>query len=270
MSSSKVFRTDPHFTPIPLVRRSIAVPPREEPTIMVQEVAVPDPEPLAQETAMPVAEEPILPEPAPDPIPEPVPEPEPPIDLDAIRQEAYNQGMADQSARLQAEIEHAVLAFGEACQKIDQQRQRLLDHSRGDLINLIIGLSKKIVGQELVTQRNIIATTLQTALEEAIASEEYYVTLHPDDLAVAEAKVPALIASIRGLERIVFKTDSTLTRGGCLLESANCTVDATIEGQLASIEELLHERPELIPLSTEDQLSSQSLTADDAQDGHHS
>ena len=68
----------------------------------------------------------------------------------------------------------------------------------------------------------------------------------------------------------MFKTDSTLTRGGCLLESANCTVDATIEGQLASIEELLHERPELIPLSTEDQLSSQPLTADDAQDGHHS
>ena len=72
-------------------------------------------------------------------------------------------------------------------------------------------------------------------------------TVHPDDLAVAEAKAPELIAAVRGLERIVFKTDPTLTRGGCLLESATCSVDATVETQLDSLREFLGEQPTLLP-----------------------
>jgi flagellar assembly protein FliH len=179
------------------------------------------------------------PAPRPSKAQPPMPEPAPQVDLSAIKKEAYNQGMKDQAAQLQAKFQQATKAFADACQKIDSQRKQQLLQSRGEIINLIITLSKKILGQELSLPRNSIATTLQTALEQAIESEEYYVTLNPDDLAFAEEKVPDLIASIRGLERIVFKTDKSMTRGGCLLESAFCSVDATIETQMETMREYL-------------------------------
>ena len=115
------------------------------------------------------------------------------------------------------------------------------------MINLIIAVTRKIIGQELATPRNLIATTLQTALENAIDSEEYYVTLHPDDLAFAEQQAPEIISSIRGLERLVFKTNSSISRGGCLLESAVCSADATIETQIESLREFLEEQPTALP-----------------------
>lgn len=244
MSSSKVFREDPHFTPISLVRRSIDLPIEETRPAEVPPTEAPSPAPV------PPPETPLVVEecaPAP-----PVPPPQPEIDLEAIRQEAYNQGVADQVARFQIELEHTLLAFDQACRKIDKLRRQILDHSRGDLVNLIIALTEKILGQELATPRNIIASTLQTAMEQAIESEEYYVTLHPDDLAFAEAKRPELISAIRGLERIIFKTDATITRGGCLLESAACTVDASIEGQLESVKTLMLEQPDLLPVAAGD------------------
>lgn len=240
MSSSKVFREDPLFTPTSLVRRTIAAVRREPEPRTAQ--APPSP---AHHTGPPAPPE-VPPE------PQAVPEPAPPIDLEAIRQEAYNQGMSDLAARMQLEFQQTIAAFADACQKIDKQRQTMLRHSRSDLINLIIVLSEKIIGQELATPRNIIAATLRTALEQAIDSEEYYVTLHPDDLALAEAEVPEMIAAIRGLERIVFKTDPGMTRGGCLLESATCTVDASIETRLASMRELLEEQPILPPMGDPD------------------
>jgi flagellar assembly protein FliH len=93
---------------------------------------------------------------------------------------------------------------GRSLSEIDNIRKELLQQGRGEIVNLIITL-KKVIAQELTTPRNIIAATLENALEQAIASEEFYVSLHPDDLAFAEEKAPEIIAAIRGLDRIVFE-----------------------------------------------------------------
>jgi len=233
MSSSKIFKEDIHFTPIPLVQRTLAGPAKSAPSGHGQ-----SPVPVASAEAAPAVKKN-------EPPPQPAPAPEPKIDLEAVRQEAYNRGAADQAAQAQTELEAAVSAFTAACRAIDGQRRKMLDHSRGDMITLVIALTEKIVRQELASPRNVIAAALQAALEQAIDSEEHYVTLHPDDLAVAEAKAPELIAAVRGLERIVFRTDAGMTRGGCLLESAACTVDASIEGQLTGVRDFLEAQPDL-------------------------
>ena len=257
MSSSKVFKKDPHFTATPLVRRNIA-PARKE----SQPHSTDDTHRSSPDSTNPSAGEEYRAVP-PVPQAETEADTEAPIDIEAIRLDAYNQGKADLAAQFQMEFQHTIAAFAEGCQKIDIQRKQLLQQSRGDLINLIILLSEKILGQELATPRNIIASTLQSALEQAIESEEYYLTIHPEDLAFAEAKVPEVIAAIRGLERIVFKTDGSMARGGCLLESSNCTVDATIETQLASMKEFLADQPIFLPVSDINETASILRTTDE-------
>ncbi len=246
MSSSKVFKQDPHFTPTPLVQRSIDLP---EKKAKPAATSIPShhlnkPEPLPETKISPSLNSlPAAAEPEPAPPVNQVPA----IDIEAIRKEGYDQGMADLRTQLQSEFQQTMAAFALSCQQIDSQRQKLLQGNRGDIINLIITMSKKILGQELATPRNIIATTLQNALEQAIESEEFYVTLHPDDLHFAEEKAPELIAAIRGLKHLVFKTDVSITRGGALLESTVCSVDATIETQLESLKEHLDEHPDFFP-----------------------
>lgn len=241
MSSSRVFKQDPLFTPTPLVQHNIVIPAREI-SPPVEEPPPAPPQSVPEPQAPPQAEE-VLPAPAPMPA----------IDIEAIRQEGYNQGICDAKAQQQAQIQQAVSAFAEACQKIDTHRQEMMHRSHGDTINLIISLIQKILGKELSMSRSVIATTLQNALNQAIESEEYYVTLHPDDLAFAEEKAPELIASVRGLERLFFKTDDNLTRGGCVLESTSCSVDASIDAQLQNIKEFLEEQRAAIPGTDSDE-----------------
>jgi len=231
MSSSRIFKKDALFTPMPLVQSTIAAPGNKTKTSG------------NGSTPSPASAPPTPPQPRRD-----EPKPAPPIDIEAIKQEAYDRGKKDTAAQYHAEFQQAIKAFAEACQKIDGHRKMLLKQNRGDIINLVIDLSKKVLGQELATPRNIIATILQGAIEQAIECEEYYVTVHPDDLTFAEEKAPELIASIRGLERIVFKTDPAITKGGCLLESTACSVDATIETQLESMKEFLEEQSDVLPV----------------------
>lgn len=243
MSSSKVFKGDTQFTPLSLIREAIEPPVRKsrQPALTPAPAApsnksVPDAtQSLATETAS-----------SPAPVAEPAPPPQPQIDIEAIRQEAFQQGAADLAHRLQSEFTQTINAFAHACQKVDELHQQRLANGTGHLVNLVMALTEKIVGQELATPRHIIADTLHTALEQAISSEEFQVTLHPDDLSFAEARTPELIAAIRGLQQLSFKTDADMLRGGCRLESVGCTVDATIEGQLAATRDYLQEHPELV------------------------
>lgn len=280
MSSSKVFKEDTLFTPLSLVRQHIDPPKKitEEPDLepepvlqadlqdadLVPDLAQPE-EAFSDEVPPPPSAESVSPSPE-EPPPDPEPPEEEPVDAEAIWQEGYNQGSADSAAKMHGAFDQSIRSLSEACQKIDNLHNERMASSHADMVNLVISLTEKILGQELATPRNQIALTLEAALEQAIAGEEFHVTLHPDDLAFAEERAPFLINSIRGLEHLVFKADPDVRRGGCLLESVSCTVDATLDGKLASVRELLTEHPELlIPVEDEpESLPPESLPIDDA------
>ena len=237
MNSSKIFKEDPSFVPTTLVQEIIIEQtPRPEDTELPPEIDHKTSQPSIEEeqTVLPpeLASEPEQPPPA---------SPEPDIDIQALQQEAYDQGVADCSANQQQKIELAINAFHQACQKIDTLRQSLLERYRSDIINTVIGLSQKVIDQELVTNRNVVAKTLENALQQAIACDEFIVTVHPDDLNAVEHTKPEIMTRIHGLKNIIIQTDQEVTRGGCLIESKTCSVDATITTQLESAQEFLEE-----------------------------
>jgi len=275
MNSSKVFKEDTLFTPHSLVRQFIDPPSKmqeDEPVLEPEQVLQADlqqePDLAQPEEALP-AEQPPEPDPPLPPDPTPEPPQEPPVDVEAIWEEGYKQGTTDVTSQLQTAFDQSIRSFAEACQKIDNLHNERMANSHTDLVNLVISLTEKILGQELSTPRNQIALTLEQALEQAIASEEFQVTLHPDDLEFAEERAPALINSIRGLSNLVFKADPGVRRGGCLLESVNCTVNATLDGKLESVRELLTENPELL-MPVEETPEPQSIADSDAVQGETS
>jgi len=238
MSSSKIFRDDPSFTPVSLVRAKIE---RDIPERDNQAPPPPagEPEPVQPDTEQP------LPAAATTPA-----APQPPLpDIDAIRAEAYEQGKQDalqgnreSEQSQQSELRQAIEAFTRACGDVDKLHEELLEQSHGDMINLVIALSRKIIGREVATGRDVIADTLRKAIELAMKNDAYDIWLNPDDLAVVEKMVPDLIASVQQLNHISLKTDPEIHRGGCRLDSDICTVDATIEAQLETAREFLEEK----------------------------
>lgn len=235
MSSSKVYKTDSQFTRTPLVQKNLEVDTDDRDLTDTQ----PAGDEGRPEKPPDTGEQPRQQQATPQKVDAQVEQQVTLEDIQAAREEAYSQGVADASAQHQSALLHTIEAFQQACQRVHSLHRTVLDHSRGEVINLVIALSSKILDRELEIGRDIIASTLQKVLDNAIESDEFIITLNPDDLAAAEEKAPELIASVRGLEHIVFKVDPGITRGGCQLESKICSVDATIETQLEASREFL-------------------------------
>jgi len=232
---SKVFKDDPSFTRVSLVSKGNAgqaTPPpelRKQKRDRRREVQAQEPGPEKSSPGQPTSREETLPEP-------------PAPDLEAIKAEAYAQGKLEARQAMQSGLQKTLEAFSRACEEVDSLHKNLLEQSRGDMINLVIALSKRIIGRELTTGRDVIVDTLERAIELAIKHNEYDIRLHPDDLSTVEEMVPNLISSVQKLEHITLKTDPNITRGGCKLDSSVCTVDATIEAQLETAREFLEEK----------------------------
>lgn len=167
---------------------------------------------------------------------------QPPVDIKAIREEFYQLGKQEAEQTILNELHQAVDAFTCACTEINNLHKNLLEQSRGDTINLVMALCKKIVVRELRTDREAIARTLQKAIEISIDSSEYDIWLNPDDFSTVEKMTETFSKQIRDLKQIRLKTDPSISRGGCRLESTICRVDATIETQMESIREFLGEQ----------------------------
>lgn len=165
----------------------------------------------------------------------------PAVDINAIAEEHYNLGV-------QAGIEQAQQEFGASsqtllslCEQLSNLRETILQNSSAEIRQMILVIAEKIIRHSVANQQQTIIDTVNDALSKALKSDDFVISVNPDDLEVVSSHSSEFIASINGLKKIVIKPDQNIDRGGCYLESSTCTVDATVVSQLKVIAETLGE-----------------------------
>ncbi len=215
---------------------------REEPPVV--EVEIP-PESAEEEKSNPREQE-FVPPPEETPqnsieqdeIPQKEPPPaaqEPAVDLEVIRQNGFTAGVAAGRQQAEEDFENSAKTLMRICTELDKLRETILQNSAGEMKELVLAISEKIIRHSVTEQEETIIATIKDAIHLAVKSDAFQIQINPDDLKAVEARKKEIIDSISGLDNIVLKPDATVERGGCKLESTCCTVDATIASQIKVI-----------------------------------
>lgn len=180
-------------------------------------------------------------------LPEPVPEPEQPTGIDehalaAAREAAYAEGFAHGHEAGSQEVRDALEATVRKSAEETAVRMAQLLHSTRDhltrsedqisrhILELACDLARQVVRQELVSNtqhlKPLVAEALSQLIEDGLPAT---VRLHPTDHALMKSALQETLAS----QKPEFVADASLSPGGCLIESASMTVDATIEKRWA-------------------------------------
>ena len=197
--------------------------------------------------------DPLKPAPAPEPLPEPEPEiqatvEEVPVEtvqpitleeLEAIRQEAYNEGFStgekdgfhagqlrarqDAELRLNEQLARLEQLMGHLLEPIAEQDQAL----ELALVDLVAHVSREVIQRELHSD----SSQLQQILSEALGllpmgAGNLRIHVNPQDFELVKALRERHEESWKIVE------DSALEPGGCRVESQNSLVDATVETRL--------------------------------------
>lgn len=198
--------------------------------------------------------------PAPEPIPEPetirqsVPEPESPppapppstgIPVDEVKQmlaESYDKGVKEGIQQGEDDFGAATTTLLHICQQLDSIRETILRNSVREMQNLVLAIAEKIIRKSVEEQSDTVLRTVEDAIHKAVKSDELYIYVNPDDFDIIQNKSAELVSALSGLNNIVIKREPSIDKGGCRVESDNCTVDATILSQLEIISDQLNQQ----------------------------
>ncbi|MEW4454324.1 FliH/SctL family protein [Bremerella sp. JC817] len=164
-----------------------------------------------------------------------------------IRAQAEQQGRqaaeekARQSMKVEVDQQAATLlpALRTLVQELTTARQAWLNQWEQVGLQVAVAIAEKIIRREVAADPQVSATLVRESLQLASGCGEIHVRLNPQDLSSMQSGEAMLCDELKKLAPAQIIADSSITRGGCIVETKFGSIDNRIETQLSRIAEEL-------------------------------
>ena len=165
-------------------------------------------------------------------------------EAERLRSEAYDEGLQtgqeDGLLRGQAEIDRLSSEIVALLDSLSAQRTEVYTRLEAEVVELAVAVAEQVIGAEVTERPELVKKRVSEAVSDLLARESVKVRLHPLDVVLCENILERLEDQYE-LGRLTLIADDTISRGGCLVDTAVEQVDARIESQLGEISRLLDE-----------------------------
>ena len=172
-----------------------------------------------------------------------------------IKENAYNEGhktgleegfqTAYQKGENSAKEEFVPLlqTINSMIRELSEYRTMMYPKVEKEMIEMITGLTKKILQHEINTNEDSVKQMILLAINSVIDKENMTIRIHPSDKAHAEAFSPELKNLFSEIKNITFEEHSGIEKGGCVIETNFGTIDARVDQLENQIEKILKLAP---------------------------
>lgn len=165
-------------------------------------------------------------------------------DVTTIEEQAFKKGFEKgekeglESARQR--VGALLSSFNEALLELDSLKKELLLNSERESVELSLAVAKKIVCQEITTNRNVVLSVVKEALKKVVGNENIRVRMCPDDLQFMNEFKSQLPELMDDSSKVIFEGDESIMQGGCIIDTNQGDIDARIEKQLQAVEDIFY------------------------------
>jgi flagellar assembly protein FliH len=156
-------------------------------------------------------------------------------EVEATRRAAYAAGAAAERAAIEQQRGTAAGAFAEALAEVARFRSGLLDRYQRELLELALGIARKVVQRELAEHPEHWLGMIREAVQQALARERIRVRAGASLHRYLQDTLPALRASLEDVQELELVEDVTLTDEGCVLETDFGDLDLGVDNQIQAV-----------------------------------
>jgi len=159
----------------------------------------------------------------------------------SAKDEGFKQGHDEGYATGESEISRLVERLHKMVEAVMLRREEILKETEQQIVELVILMTRKVVKIISETQKTTIMSNVLAALKKV--KTRGVVTLHVnlEDLRLATANVDEFIKRVENIQGITVVEDSTVEKGGCIVETDFGAIDARISSQLNELEDKIME-----------------------------
>ena len=152
---------------------------------------------------------------------------------------AFQAGYELGREELRSQIESIGESFVKSLEELADFRARLRDRYERELLEVALGVAKKVVQQELAARPDIWLGMIRAAIRHTVDREHIVVRVPPPLAAYLRDAAPDLRAALEDVKEIEVVEDPGLGADGCVVESRFGEVDISIETQFEAAEQAL-------------------------------
>jgi flagellar assembly protein FliH len=169
--------------------------------------------------------------------------------MEQIENEAFDKGYREGHEKGyqggQEEVQRLVERLHLILTKAIEKRNEIIEESETQLINLVLLISKKVIKVISENQKNVVINNVIQALRKLKSRGDVVIRVNLSDLELATEHTKDFLKMVENVKSVTIMEDSSVDKGGCIIETDFGQIDARISSQLHEIEEKI---VELMPI----------------------
>jgi len=165
--------------------------------------------------------------------------------VDEVEQQARDKGHRDgresgfQEGR--DEVERLVQTLHRIISTAIEKRNEIIEESETQVINLVLLIAKKVIKVISENQKNVVINNVVQALRKLKSRGDVVLRVNLADLELTSEHIKDFMSMVENVKSVTVLEDSSVDRGGCIIETDFGQIDARVSSQLHEIEEKILE-----------------------------
>jgi flagellar assembly protein FliH len=165
----------------------------------------------------------------------------------SAEQQAHEKGLSEGIRKGRAlqkqETLQGVQALTTLIDEVTGLKKSMLEAAEEQILQLVLAVAEKLIHMEITTNREVIQSVLKAAMRNIVDRENMKVRVHPQDYQYLLEIKSDFLQSFDGIRNIVFEEDSSILRGGAIIETTFGEVDARLDQQYNEIKSFMTKIP---------------------------
>ena len=150
--------------------------------------------------------------------------------------EGYDKGNEDGYKEGRKEANRLIDRLQVSIEKTLDRRQAILDETEQQIVELVLLISRKVVKVISENQRSVVMQNVLQALRRVKGRGDVTIRVNLADVELTAEHTKDFMQAVESVKNITVAEDSTVERGGCIIETDFGAIDARISSQLNELE----------------------------------
>ena len=148
--------------------------------------------------------------------------------FEAGRKAGYEDGVA--------EVNRLIERMHKMVESVMQRREEILSETESQIVELVILMARKVIKILSESQKNVVMANTLAALKKVKTRGNVTLRVNLEEVKLTTDHIQEFIQHVENIEAIKVLEDSSVEKGGCIVETDFGAIDARISSQLTELE----------------------------------
>ena len=156
--------------------------------------------------------------------------------FDKAQKDGFDKGHEEGYQVGNQEAERLVERLHKMIEAVQDKRQDILNQTEGQIVDLVLLMTRKVVKIMSDNQKSVIMANVVQALKKVKGRGDVILRVNMADIKLTTDHIKDFISQVENIRNISVVEDSSVDRGGCIIETDFGAIDARISSQLGELE----------------------------------